>query len=97
MNYRRLGVSNLRVSTLCLGTMMFGDQTDAAASADIVACAAEQGVNYIDAGQTMNGHTADTTMRVFNAGNTDLQALIMFVVDAGKPFSVPRKFEGSND
>lgn len=56
-----------------------------------------QGVNYIDAGQTMNGHTADTTMRVFNAGNTDLQALIMFVVDAGKPFSVPRKFEGSND
>lgn len=56
-----------------------------------------QGVNYIDAGQTMNGHAADTTMQVFNAGTTDLQALIMFVVDAGKPFSVPRKLPGSND
>ena len=27
MNYRRLGNSNLRVSPLCLGTMMFGEQT----------------------------------------------------------------------
>jgi quercetin dioxygenase-like cupin family protein len=56
-----------------------------------------QGVSYVDAGQTMNGHAADTTMEVFNAGKTDLQALIMFVVDAGKPFSVPRKFAGGND
>ena len=33
------------------------------------------------------------TMAVFNAGKTELTALIMFVVDAGKPFSVPAKFE----
>ena len=32
-------------------------------------------------------------MEVFNAGKTDLNALIMFVVDATKPFSVPAKFE----
>ena len=50
------------------------------------------GVAYVDAGHTMNGHAANTTMEVFNAGTTDLQALIMFVVDAGKPFSVPAKF-----
>lgn len=56
-----------------------------------------QGVSYVDAGQTMNGHTADTSMQVFNAGNSDLQALIMFVVDAGKPFSVPRKSTDSNN
>lgn len=30
MQYRRLGKSNLKVSALCLGTMMFGDQTDTA-------------------------------------------------------------------
>jgi hypothetical protein len=52
------------------------------------------GIAYVDAGHTMNGHGAHTTMEVFNAGTTDLQALIMFVVDAGKPFSVPAKFEG---
>ena len=54
------------------------------------------GTSYVDAGHTMNGHAADTTMQVFNAGQTDLQALIMFVVDAHQPFSVPRKFAGSD-
>ncbi|MBX3587773.1 MAG: aldo/keto reductase [Ramlibacter sp.] len=48
MHYRRLGKSNLKVSTLCLGTMMFGDQTDAAEAARIVAHAGEHGVNFID-------------------------------------------------
>jgi aryl-alcohol dehydrogenase-like predicted oxidoreductase len=48
MQYRRLGKSNLKVSALCLGTMMFGDQTDRDAAASIVADAHAQGVNYID-------------------------------------------------
>lgn len=47
------------------------------------------GVAYVETGHTMNGHTAGMPMEVFNAGTTDLNALIMFVVDAGKPFSVP--------
>jgi len=51
------------------------------------------GTTYVEAGHTVNGHTAGTTMEVFNAGTTDLDALIMFVVDATKPFSVPAKFE----
>ena len=50
------------------------------------------GVNNVEAGQTMNGHSADMPMEVFNSGSTDLTALIMFVVDAAKPFSVPAKF-----
>jgi quercetin dioxygenase-like cupin family protein len=51
------------------------------------------GVNNVEAGHTMNGHPADTVMEVFNSGTTDLTALIMFVVDATKPFSSPAKFE----
>jgi hypothetical protein len=51
------------------------------------------GVSYADAGHTMDGHASGTAMEVFNAGKTDLTALIMFVVDATKPFSVPAKFE----
>jgi hypothetical protein len=50
------------------------------------------GTTYVEAGHTMNGHMAGMTMQVFNAGTTDLDALIMFVVDATKPFSVPTKF-----
>src|SRR5207249_12151413 len=37
MLYRRLGDSGLEVSELCLGTMMFGDRTDAATAQRIVA------------------------------------------------------------
>ena len=29
MDYRNLGKSGLKVSPICLGTMMFGDRTDA--------------------------------------------------------------------
>jgi quercetin dioxygenase-like cupin family protein len=52
-----------------------------------------QGVMNVDAGHSMNGHPAGTAMEVFNSGSTELDALIMFVVDATKPFSVPAKFE----
>lgn len=48
MRYRNLGRSNLKVSALCLGTMMFGDQTDRDEAASIVADAHAQGVNFID-------------------------------------------------
>ena len=48
MQYRRLGKSNLRVSTICLGTMMFGDQTALDEARNIVAAAGANGVNFID-------------------------------------------------
>jgi aryl-alcohol dehydrogenase-like predicted oxidoreductase len=48
MQYRRLGNSNLKVSALCLGTMMFGDQTELAEATRIVASAHEHGINFID-------------------------------------------------
>jgi quercetin dioxygenase-like cupin family protein len=49
------------------------------------------GVNHVDPGQTMNGNPADVPMEVFNSGTTELTALIMFVVDATRPFSTPSK------
>jgi aryl-alcohol dehydrogenase (NADP+) len=48
MRYRHLGASGLAVSELCLGTMMFGDRTDAATANQIVAAARDIGVNFID-------------------------------------------------
>jgi hypothetical protein len=52
-----------------------------------------QGAMNVEAGHSMNGHPAGMTMEVFNGGTTELEALIMFVADATKPFSVPAKFE----
>jgi aryl-alcohol dehydrogenase-like predicted oxidoreductase len=48
MQYRSLGKSPLKVSSLCLGTMMFADQTELAEAGNIVAHAHAQGVNFID-------------------------------------------------
>ena len=51
------------------------------------------GISHADAGQTMNGHGADMPMEVFNAGNTELDQIVLFLVDAARPFSTPAKFE----
>ena len=48
MQFRRLGDSGLEVSTICLGTMMFGDRTDATAAQRIIASAFDAGINFID-------------------------------------------------
>src|ERR1700712_398712 len=55
MEYRSLGRSGLKVSPLCLGTMMFGGATEDATAARIVARAKEQGVNFIDSADGYNG------------------------------------------
>lgn len=60
MKYRHLGKSNLQVSELCLGTMMFGDQTHEAEAARIVADARAQGVNYIDTADVYTTGASET-------------------------------------
>jgi hypothetical protein len=51
------------------------------------------GIAHAEAGQAMNGHGADMPMEVFSAGTADLAQLVMFVVDATRPFSSPAKLE----
>ena len=48
MDYRKLGRSGLKVSPLCLGTMMFGGPTDEPTAARIIGKAREAGINFID-------------------------------------------------
>ena len=50
------------------------------------------GVLRVRAGQAETGHGADMPMQVSSSGSSDLHALVMFVVDATKPFSSPAKF-----
>ena len=59
--FHPLGASGLKVSTLWLGTMMFGDQTDAAEAANIVAATREAGVNAID---TANAYAGGESERI---------------------------------
>ena len=51
------------------------------------------GVTYAEAGTTIVGRGADTPMEVFNAGESDLEEMAIFVVDANRKFSSPAKFD----
>jgi len=60
MQYRPLGKSPLKVSALCLGTMMFADQTDLAEARNIAAHAREHGVNFIDTADVYSSGKSET-------------------------------------
>jgi len=47
------------------------------------------GVMKVRPGQAEAGQGSDKAMQVSSSGSTDLHALVMFVVDADRPFSVP--------
>jgi aryl-alcohol dehydrogenase-like predicted oxidoreductase len=59
MEYQSLGTTGIKVSPICLGTMMFGGQTNAAESTRIIHRALDSGINFID--------TAD----IYNAGESE--------------------------
>jgi aryl-alcohol dehydrogenase-like predicted oxidoreductase len=68
VEYRKLGRSGLKISPLCLGTMMFGGPTDEPASARIVAKARDAGVNFIDTADAYNqGRSEEVTGRALRA------------------------------
>jgi aryl-alcohol dehydrogenase-like predicted oxidoreductase len=59
MKYVRLGNTNLEVSQLCLGTMMFGGKTGTQESVEIIHRAIDAGINFVD------------TANVYNAGRSE--------------------------
>ncbi|MCW8306741.1 aldo/keto reductase [Acidiphilium sp. PA] len=71
MQYRTLGTSGLKVSPLCLGTMMFGGATDEATARRIVDTAAGQGINFIDTANVYNeGRSEEITGRAIAANRS---------------------------
>jgi hypothetical protein len=50
-----------------------------------------RGVMRVKAGRPEAGQGADMPMEVSSSGSTDLHSLVMFVVDATRPFSSPAK------
>ena len=60
MRYRLLGRTGVRVSELCLGTMLFGGETSEADSIQMMHRAIDEGINFFD--------TAD----IYNAGESEV-------------------------
>lgn len=72
MDYRQLGRSGLKVSPLCLGTMMFGGPTDEAQSRAIIDHARAAGINFIDTADAYSqGVSEEITGRAIAANRHD--------------------------
>jgi aryl-alcohol dehydrogenase (NADP+) len=71
MEYRQLGRSGLKVSPLCLGTMMFGGETDEPTARRITSRAREQGINFIDTADAYAGGRSEEIVGRAIAGERD--------------------------
>src|SRR5215207_8718376 len=63
MEYRNLGRSGLKVSPICLGTMMFGGQTDETTAQRIADRGRDAGVNFIDTADAYNHGASEQITR----------------------------------
>lgn len=93
MQYRRLGNSNLKVSALCLGTMMFGQQTPLAEAANIIASAREHGINFIDTADVYNKGQSEKDLGQLLKGKRDDWVLASKL---GNPMGEPANLNHGN-
>lgn len=68
MEYRALGRSGLKVSRLCLGTMMFGDATPEEESLTIIETALDHGINFLDTADKYGGGASERVVAKALAG-----------------------------
>ncbi|QKV19102.1 aldo/keto reductase [Oricola thermophila] len=73
LNRRRLGSSEFMVSELCLGTMMFADQTDEATAAAMLDRFLAVGGNFVDTADSYAGTGSEKMLgRLLSARNADI-------------------------
>ncbi|MBK4739149.1 aldo/keto reductase [Noviherbaspirillum pedocola] len=95
MEIRRLGRSGLKVTPLCLGAMLFGDQTDEQTSHRIIDSAREAGVNFID---TADSYGAGRSEEIVGRAIKDdrdhwvLATKVGYPVDPAFPADLSRKY-----
>src|SRR5260221_392629 len=71
MKFRPLGRSGVQVSQLCFGTMSFGGDADAAASAKMFRAVREAGINFFDCADQYNKGRAEELLGELARGSRD--------------------------
>ena len=64
MNYKNLGNTDLKVSTICLGTMTWGEQNNQNEAFEQMDFALDQGVNFWDTADYMLFHLEKKPMGI---------------------------------
>lgn len=89
MDYVNLGRSGVKVSPLCLGTMMFGAPTGEADSIRIIHRALDAGINFVDTANVYNGGESEV---ITGRAIRDRRAAVVLATKAKNPMG-----EGPND
>jgi aryl-alcohol dehydrogenase-like predicted oxidoreductase len=71
MRYRVLGRSGVQVSQLCLGTMAFGGDADAAEAGRMFKAARDAGINFFDTADQYNNGRSEEVLRELIRGSRD--------------------------
>lgn len=71
MEYRTLGCAGVKVSQLCLGTMMFGGPTNEKDSIRILHRAMDAGINFLDTANVYNGGESERVIGKAVSENRD--------------------------
>ena len=71
MDYKALGRAGVKVSSLCLGTMMFGGPTSETDSIRIIHRALDAGINFLDTANVYNGGESERVIGKAVSKNRD--------------------------
>lgn len=71
MEFRKLGRTGVRVSSLCLGTMTFGDAADEAESQRMYRAARDRGINFFDTANVYVGGRSEEILGKLIADDRD--------------------------
>ncbi len=82
MEYRNVGKAGVKVSPICLGTMMFGGQTSEADSIEIMHKAFDLGINFFD---TANIYNAGESEAVVGKGLRDRRDKVIIATKGRSP------------
>lgn len=80
MNYKNLGKSGLKVSSICLGTNNFGGQLSEKTSSEIISKAIDCGINVID---TANTYTAGKSEEIIGKAIRDRRDEVIIATKVG--------------
>jgi aryl-alcohol dehydrogenase-like predicted oxidoreductase len=89
MDYVNLGKNGVKVSRLCLGTMMFGGATEETESIRIIHRAMDEGINFIDTANVYNDGESERVLGKALKGRRDQAVVVTKVIN--------KMGEGPND
>ncbi|MBI84364.1 MAG: NADP-dependent oxidoreductase [Planctomycetaceae bacterium] len=93
MQYRKLGRTGVDVSSLCLGTMMFGGATNEKDSIRIIHRALDAGINFVD---TANIYNQGESEVVVGRGLVDRRERVVLATKAGVPVGEGPNMRGAS-